>query len=198
VGWNDPYYGRAAAAPPPQETSAESDNQRHDLYFLNEQITRARDQVSFEWEDGDITREQRKAEIHRLAIIARSAHELAKANGGTLTSEQENTFMRQLRGEEPVESWREAAYPAVRSDKNLEKFNEEIGRLKILLDKKVASGDITKAQHDGTNQYLLRLQQHVQEDASANNGSLLDDQTEAAMKQLQRVDQSVSNNFVVQ
>jgi len=197
-----------AAEAPQEETRASPDNSRHDLIFLNSQIARARDQVDYEYDDGDISRAEHSAEIHRLSQITKAAHAAAKANGGYLTGDQEDSFMRQLRGEEaPAENsggsngledrgrTEPEAPPAV-SGRSLQKVSGEISRLRALLDKKLADGDITKAQQDGMNRYLNQIDQHIHSDAAANNGTLTPDQESAALQQLRRSEESITQNFI--
>jgi len=238
-GWSDPYYydpyygdypyyypnayypynagyapASAQASQAPEDTQGPSpDNSRHELRFLNSQIARARDQVDYEYDDGDISRAEHNAEIHRLSEITKAARTAAKANGGSLTGDQEDAFMRQLRGEEaPAErsygrngnsgledrGRPEEESPVVASGRSLQKVGGEISRLRALLDKKLADGDITKAQHDGMNHYLDQIDQHVHSDASSNGGTLTLDQESAALQQLQRAEGSITQNFIQQ
>ena len=201
--YNSGYAPPTAASQAPEETQPSSpDNSRHDLKFLNRQIARARDQVDYEYEDGDISRAEHNAEIHRLSLITKHAHAAAKANCGYLTRDQEEAFLRQVRGEEPpMEDYNggritASEVPVVPSGRTLQKVNGEITRLRALLDKKLADGDITKAQRDGMNNFLDRIDQHVHSDAASNGGTLTADQEGSALQQLRRANDSINQNFV--
>jgi len=218
--WYDPYYDPyypyyypyspyypaypPSVRPSSGETQSSPDNSRHDLQSVNDQIARAREEIQYEFDDGDITRADRDAETHRLSEIAKEARAQAKANGGYLTGNQENALLRQLRGEPVSESKRqepqnskEPQNPVDQPHRDLKTVNEEIIRLRTLLDKKLAHGDITKGQHDKMNEYLARIDQKVQSDAAANGGTLTLDQENAVLEQLERVSDSINKDFVV-
>jgi hypothetical protein len=217
--WNDPYYDSyypydppyayypADEVPyvlegvaPPQQTGNLPDNARHDLRFLKKQIDMARDQVDFALEDGDVSRAQHDAEMRHLEEIEAEAHAEAKAGGGTITGDQERDLLRQIRGGERAE----AASPPPQNqslnlhlEDNLRMVNDRMTRLHSLLDNKQATGDITKVQHDGMSGYLARIEKQARSDAEANGGSLARDQESAILEQLQRAEDAIARNFIV-
>jgi hypothetical protein len=192
-----PYtYALPGVTPASRETQGSADDSRHDLKFLDTQIARARDRVEYEYEDGDITRAERDAELDRLVGIKKEARAEAKVNGGTLTGDQERELLQLLRSGGTV-SGSSAPRAPENSDRGLKKVNDEVSRLQGLLDKKLAAGDITKAQHDGMRDYLDRTEKQVQSDAAANDGTLTPDQENTVLQQLQRASDSLTKNFVV-
>jgi len=202
-----PYYYPDAAQPypytyalpvaPSQETqTAAPDNSRQDLKFLYRQIAQARNQVDFDYQDGDISRSEHNAELMRLYRIKKEAQTEAKLNGGYLTGDQENELLQLLRsGGEVSESYAPRAPEA--SNKSVKKVNDEITGLRSLLDAKLTQGNITRAQHDSLMDYLKSTEQHVQSDAAQNDGSLTPDEESAVLLQLQRVSDSLTKNLVV-
>jgi len=205
----DPYYDYSYGAPPvyapveseyPPSQESDQDNTRHSLEYLNDHIARARDFVDYEYSDGDISKAEHNAEIHRLYLIERTARSEAKINGGYLTTEQQNDLLLQLHsGAQPVEtpSAPESRTSIVNSRNGIQPTINRIAQLRKLLDKKLADADITKAQHDGMAAYLDRIDKQVRSDASANEGRLTPDQESAVRQQLQRAEDSITKNFVV-
>ena len=182
--------------PLPRDTQPAADDSQRDLKFLNAQIARARDRVEYDFQDGDITRAERDAEFNRLVGIKKEARAEAKMNGGAITGDQERELLQLLRSGGTV-SGSSAPRAPENSDRGLKKVNDEISRIRGLLDKKLASGDITKAQHDGMRDYLARTEKQVQSDAASNDGMLTPDQEATVLQQLQRASGSLSKNFVV-
>ncbi len=95
----EPYvyvpYTREAT---PEERAPKPDESRHDLTFIEGQLARAREQINYDFEDGDITKEQRKMAHRHLAQIRDKAYAETKANGGFITGQQEKELLNELRG----------------------------------------------------------------------------------------------------
>ena len=147
-----PYYVPQEQQPPQQ---AEPDDSRHNLKFLNDQIAQARDRTNFDYDDGDISRGEHEAELHRLVDIKREAKLEAKLNGGYLTGDQERNLLTLLRNGGSVSADEPSAEPVAerepqKSGRELKRVTDEMGQLHAMLDKKLSDGDITKAQHDST------------------------------------------------
>jgi hypothetical protein len=182
------------------------------LKFLNDQIAQARAQVDYEYDDGDISQTEHGTELNRLSQIAKEASAQAKAGGGTLTRDQENSFLRELNGQpssaqaaqtnmEParvpdnLREESESSRDNIRRDLNT--VNDEMKRLRVLLDKKLEDGDITKAQRTRMSNHLDLIDKEIQSSASVNGGSLTLDQETTILRQLQRASDSIEKNFVV-
>ena len=209
--WYDPYwygsygYPYSPYYPPyvyeqverePAKIPRKPDTSRHDLTFIEGQIARAQEEAEFNYDDGDVTKEQYKAELHRLSKIREEARAQAKANGGYITGDQEKDFLKAIRGEPLMARPASESAPATTPDVNVMAVTDRIARLRDLLDQKVASGDITKAQRRGLADYLDRTEKQVKSQAASHDGTLTADQEEAVMQQLRRVEDSISENLI--
>ncbi len=133
----DPYYYPYGAQPAPytyavpvaatQDTQAAPDNSQQDVKFLYRQITRARNQAEFDYDDGDISRADYQAELSRLYRIKKEAQTEAKLNGGYLTGEQENELLQLLRsGGDVSASYAPRAPEAFHNHQSIKKVTDEI------------------------------------------------------------------------
>jgi len=191
-----PYtYALPGVAPTPQQTQTSADDSRHDLKFVDAQIKRARDRADYDYEDGDITRAERDKEFNRLVGIKKEARAEAKVNGGYITGDQESELIQLLRTGGTASGSYASSAPE-NSGQSLKKVNEEIGRVRALLEAKLKTGDITRAQYEGMRDYLTRTEKQVHSDAAANDGTLTPDQENTVLQQLQRASDSLAKNLI--
>jgi hypothetical protein len=196
----EPYayvpYARVEAQPQ-QERVAKPDESRHDLTYIEGQLAQAREQIVYEYEDGDITKEQRRNGIHHLKNILDEARAEAKSNSGYITGEQQNELLDEIRGRSSRTRTADTAPATEMSGISLATVDQQIARLRNQLDQKLKVGNITKAQHDGMVDYLARTEKQARSQASANGGTLTHDQEEALRQQLERVEQTIEHNLVI-
>ncbi len=187
-------YDSYGAAP---ERAAAPDDSRHDLTYLEGQLAMAREEINFDYDDGDITKEQRKMALRHLKEIRDEANSESKANGGFLTGNQFKVLLNELHGGPRQERSTRQASVSKTPNRNLGATTDKISQLRGLLDKKLSESNITKAQHDGMADYLARTEKQVRSQASANGGSLTRDQEEAVREQLERVERSIQRNLIM-
>ncbi len=200
----DPYpYEPYVYAPyAPEEKSAREekpaapDESRHDLSFVESQLARAREEINFDYDDGDITKEQRKMALRRLKEIRDEAYTEEKSNGGFITGDQQQALINEIHGGRRHAQAAPRAETAPAPNEKLAAINTEISQLRQLLDKKLAERNITKAQRDGMAAYLDRTEKLARSQAMANGGTLTPDQTEAVRQQLDRAKHAIQSNLI--
>jgi uncharacterized protein YdaU (DUF1376 family) len=203
-----PYYYRpyayydyapyAVADPAPA-----AHNSHRDLRDIEKEIKRAREQVNFALDDGDITQARHDEEIGRLNQIEKEARSEADANAGHLTEDQSEALQAELRGETPrAPAARRSAQPSSETPRFSERRDPGtiltlVKDLQDMLDKKLSGTAITEAQHDNMSKRLDQIAKEAKSEASANGGYLTAEQENAHLLALDHAEEAIRNNFVL-
>jgi hypothetical protein len=203
-----PAYSPATTPEPAASAPASSpDSARRDLRYTTAMISHARDAVKFEFQDGDVSRQQYEAATRNIDAVDREAQAEAAEGGGTITGDQERALWNALKNGTPPERLATAAIaesnrptPVAKNEPpryELRTIDGQIARLRAALNKKSAAGDITPAQRDAENDYLTQLEKVAQAQARAGGGKLSDAQETALRSELLRVDSAIQRNLVI-
>jgi hypothetical protein len=210
-----PAYGQApmpAPGNPPAEaasssTPSTSETSRRDLNYINSLITHARDAVKFQYDDGDISADERDRELQHINEVQQEAYAQANAGGGTISVQQERALWDALRTGQPLAASSAvsaapstpSSYPpkTAESLKDIRGVTDQLARLRSLLDKKLAAGSITKAQRDGEAGYITQLEKVARAQAQANGGQLTADQETALREELSHIESVIQHDLVV-
>jgi hypothetical protein len=210
-----PAAGAPRAAPVPRDPSPATDNSPRSLKRVKDQLSRMHELLDFKYEDGDISKADRNAGFRYLDEIAKLARSEYDANGKSLTARQESDLLLQIQNANPVNHRPGEPYPEVMATPaeapepsaptaatsaastgyvphDLPAINDLLLELRTLLDVKLKSGDITKAQHDAEGAYLDRIEQE------AHSGSLTEDKENELVHQLHKAYYSINHNLVSQ
>jgi hypothetical protein len=205
---NPPVY---PAAPSTPSNPSVPDKSRHDLKYLNSQFGLARNAVDFQYQDGDISKEEETAALQHIDSLEQEAKSQAASGGGTISGDQERDLLHALRTGTPLPlpssnttSQNETAEPQTQTPRqeetprhDIKGVSDQIARLHKQLDKKLASGDITKSQHTAETEYLNQLDKIAQAQARANGGKLTDNQENQLREELLHMDSTLQRNFIV-
>jgi|GEM_PF-1647210 len=219
----DPYYPYAYATPVPYITPVSEppivvqenvtapdpapDTAQRDLKNFNAQLQRARSNITFQYQDGDINKTEMEKALRYYDALDQEAHAESDGNGGYLTRDQERALITAIQHpgvipHTPAESTRSLppvsspGYPSP-AEGHLTAVNDLLLELRTLLDQKLKDGAITKAQHDAEATYLSRVEKQAQLDATANGGHLTATQERAITQQLHQAYYAINHDLVV-
>jgi len=197
-----------------QTSASVPDNTLRDLTTINDELANQRARFDHDLLDGDIAKSEYAAKMGELARIEQEARTEFQTNGGYITTAQGSALLYEIQGGGSLTNLPAyGSYPIVASPstelspateaspednsrRDVTVFSDQMTRLRSILDKKLADGDITKTQHDAEARHLIQIDQQAQSEAAANGGYFTTDQENTLLKQLRREETNIDNNFI--
>ena len=201
-----PYYAAPPASPPAVAYS--SDNPpgasapAATIESVRTEIAHRRAYANYRYDDGDISRDERDAELRRLDDIQKRAD--ARAQSGGLTTEEAQGFLDEIAGRQAKESPATEAKPVPvtaptanpYAHRELTPIDDLLLELRTLLDEKLKEGEITKAQHTAEGRRLDAIERQANASKKSHGGILPRDEQAALTIQLHQAYYDISHNFI--
>ena len=153
-----------------------------------------REQVEFQYEDGDISKSERDALLKQIDESKKETPQPTAARSNPNSAEDAAAAAPVLPRMTPLPGTRPAADEVPAHD--LKAVKDKLAQVRALLDQKLSEGNITKAQKESEAKYLDQLEKVAQAQAAANNGTISTRQESTLLQELHHVEGTIQNNLV--